>query len=180
MTRAFVNKFRRDETGFMSIDFIFLFPVIIFVMFLALEAGILATRQVMLDRALAETSRTLKLSGGTPPSQEELVQQVCDIANVFPDCTSSVTVEVAPINTNTWDVGAEYIECYDFDNRDGEDAFVPANEYDGGAGSQLMMLKICATFTPLFPYVGLGAKLRKVNETDYSIASAIAYVNEPR
>ncbi|MBV0912804.1 TadE/TadG family type IV pilus assembly protein [Anianabacter salinae] len=176
MIRAIVHKFLRREDAFTSIQFVFLLPLVTLVMGLTIEAGVLATRQVMLDRALAEASRTLKLRSGLLPSQAALIQQVCDTAVVFPDCTNSLTVEVAPIDTVAWDIGAEYIECIDLD----DPGFVPANEFRGGSDNTLVMLRICATFEPLFPYVGLGAKLRRTGERDYTIASAIAYVNEPR
>ena len=57
--------------------------------------------------------------------------------------------------------------------------FVPIQDYDSGGGNDLMLVRLCAVFEPIFPTVGLGAELARVNESDYAIVAAIAYTNEP-
>ncbi len=171
-----IKRFWRREDGLTSLEFVIAFPVVIMVFCSAIEAGVMSTRQVMLNRAMMDTSRTLKLASGSLPTQSVLLSRVCDVAVIIPDCENAVTVEVAPIDTVNWNVGNKLMDCADRDNSN----YVPAAEYEGGGDNELVMLRLCAVFNPLFPTVGLGAQLRRVNESDYAIVSAVAYVNEPR
>jgi hypothetical protein len=48
-----------------------------------------------------------------------------------------------------------------------------------GGGNDVMLVRICAVFEPIFPTLGLGAQLTRVNESDYALVAAAAFVNEP-
>lgn len=163
-----------DESGNASLEFVTLFPLVILLFCSAFEAGVLSIRQVMLDSATTDVVRHLRLASNTPPERSALINLVCERAKVFPDCENAISVELAPIDTTAWDLDRGALGC---NNR--ENGFIPAEEYVAGDNNELMMLRICAVFEPVFPTVGLGATLTRINDTDYAIVSTSAFVNEP-
>ena len=174
MRQKLLKRLYRDERANASLEFVVLFPLVILLFCSAMEAGVLSVRQVMLDSAADDVVRTLRLSSSKSPTKDEINAQVCEKAVIFPDCMNAVTVEMKPIDTDTWDIASDSMNCVDRD-----DGFVPVEEYVSGGRDELMLLRICAVFNPVFPTVGLGAKLSRVNESDYAIVTATAFVNEP-
>ena len=165
-----------DESGNANLEFVALFPLIILLFCSAFEAGTLSIRQVMLDSATHDVVRHLRLASNTPPTRDTLTSLVCDRARVFPDCANSVSVELAAVDTTTWNIDRGAMGC---NNRTADGIFKPATQYIGGDNNDLMILRICAVFEPVFPTVGLGAAITRINATDYAIVSVSAFVNEP-
>jgi hypothetical protein len=174
MTRLSLNRFRRGEEATAATEFVVLFPLVILIFCTAFEAAALTLRQAMLDVAAGEVTRELRLSSGATPGAAELVAFVCDKAVVFPDCENAVSIELAPVDTETWEVSRATMQCIDRD-----DGFVPVQSYVAGGGNDVMLVRICAVFEPIFPTLGLGAQLTRVNESDYALVAAAAFVNEP-
>jgi Flp pilus assembly pilin Flp len=174
MIRFLKSRFAREEDGNTSVEFVTLFPLVILLFCTAFETSVYAVRQVRLDGATTDVVRHLRLASNTPPSRATIAELVCDRAAVIADCENAITVELKPIDTQTWNLSPTAMDCSD---RDG--GFVAAEEYTAGNNNQLMMVRICAVFKPLFPTVGLGAQLKRVNQTDYAMVSASAFVNEP-
>ena len=82
MTRSFVKRldaFRRDSAGNATIEFVVLFPFLIYMLFSIAEAGVLMTRTVMLDRGLDIAIRDLRL-GLTPGVTHDDIKTQISIA----------------------------------------------------------------------------------------------------
>jgi hypothetical protein len=48
-----------------------------------------------------------------------------------------------------------------------------------GGNNELMMVRVCALFRPMFPSTGLGLNLRYDGDGNYAIVATTAFVNEP-
>ena len=167
------RRFLRED-GNSSIEFVIMFPLIILIFCTAFEAAVLSVRQVMLNVAVEDVTRELRIASGFGVTHDRLVDTICDSAVIFPDCQNAISVELAPVDTDTWNVERSAMNCND---RSG--GFTPAQEFAPGTGNSLMMVRICAVFKPVFPHVGLGAKLTRVSDEDYAIVAASAFANEP-
>ncbi|RMD93243.1 MAG: hypothetical protein D6811_05325 [Alphaproteobacteria bacterium] len=171
----FAARLRREEAGTASIEFVVMFPLLILLMATGFEAGLYSTRQALLDYAVEKSVRVLRLNPDDPPSYSEMVDIVCDAAVMVPDCHNAIQVELTPIDTETWDIDPGPVYC-----RDRENDYTPEIVFDeAGGGNRLMLLRLCAVFHPVFPTLGLGARLTRVSENDYAMVATQIFVTEP-
>ncbi len=64
--RSFCNRVRRDEHGSIAMEFVIVFPLLMFFFMMVFETGFIATRSVLLERGLDIAARGLRL--GTDPT----------------------------------------------------------------------------------------------------------------
>lgn len=171
---------RRGDDGTATIEFVLVFPVFLIIFLSAFEAGILMIRQVMLDRALDLTVRDLRLGFLPTPGQSEaeahleLKSVICSRTVVIPECDDSILLEMRPVSRVTWEPLNNAASCVDRS----EDV-QPATVFRAGAQNEMMILRACTVFHPVFPSTGLGMRLPKDGNGDYALLATTAFVNEP-
>lgn len=171
--RARLGRFRRDESGTSTIEFVIVFPVFAFLLCSAAESGILMLRQVMLDRALDLTVRDLRLQEFPAVTHDQVKTRICAEATVIPDCTNAVLVEMRQVNKGAT-LPSTRTPCVD------RAATVQsATTFTQGKDNQMMLIRACAVFDPLFPGAGLGLDLAKDATGAYALISTTAFVVEP-
>jgi hypothetical protein len=75
----------------------------------------------------------------------------------------------------TWDLPAADTPCADRD-----EPIQLLDPLDTGADNEMMLIRACAVFDPIFPMTGLGLKLKKDEfGGGYAIIARSAFVNEP-
>ncbi len=164
----------KQEDGNATIEFVILFPVVMFLFLSAFEIGIFLTRAVLLDRAVDINVRTLRLGTMSPMTSEELKRRICNDALIFPDCMNAMMVELVPISTDTWSFPAEQITCV---NRD-ED-IQPVVEFTPGTENEIMLVRACAVLDPFFSTTPFVMEMPLDASGGYAISAASAFVNEP-
>lgn len=168
--------FRRNEDGNTTIEFVFLFPFFITLFLSAYESGVLMLRTIMLDRAVDISVRDLRLGNWANPTHAQFKDQVCDIATIIPDCENTVLVELRPVSKDTWQPLGANPTCVDRD-----EPIQPVTTFDAGAENEMMLVRACAVFDPMFPGAGLGFRIKELGGTrGYSLVATSAFVNEPR
>lgn len=168
-------RLRRGEDGNASIEFVILFPVFIAVFASAFEAGLVAMRHSMLDRALDLAVRDLRLGDPDLRTHDDLKDAVCNYAGIIPECDESLHLELERISKENWSFRTGQVQCIDRD----ED-ITPAVNFTPGTSNDMMLITACAVFSPMVPISGLGLKLPRVNGGEhYALISMSAYVNEP-
>ena len=55
----------------------------------------------------------------------------------------------------------------------------PVTTFDTGVGDNMMLIRACTKFDPIFPTSGLGFQLPRDNTGAYALVAATAFVNEP-
>lgn len=174
--RRAASRFGRDDSGTSSIEFVILFPVFMTVFFAGFETGLLMLRNAMLERATDLAVRQLRLGTPTPPTFTEFKESVCDNTFFIENCIDRVQVQLNPVNMITWGPLEGDPRC-----RDVESAIDPFDQtnYSVGANNELMMVRICVLFQPIFPGVGHGLGLRYDGQGNYAMVTTTAFVNEP-
>ncbi len=171
---------RRGDDGNVTIEFVLVFPVFLIIFLSAFEAGILMTRQVMLERALDITVRDLRLGFlPTPGLSEaeahlELKATICSRSLIIPDCGNAILLEMRPVSRLTWEPLNNVATCVDR-----SESVQPATVFRAGAQNEMMILRACSVFEPVFPSTGLGMRLPKDGNGDYALLATTAFVNEP-
>ncbi len=168
------RKAREEDGATATIPFVIFLPFFMLLIMSALEMGTLMLRHVMLERALDMSVRDLRLGNWVNPTHAEFKRQVCNRAGVIPDCLNVLLVELRPVSTTTWEPLSAGPICVDR-----AETIQPVTTFDDGVGDEMMLIRACAKFDPIFPTSGLGFQLPKDNTGAYALVSATAFVNEP-
>ena len=174
--RLRASTFARGDSGAATIEFVVIFPAMFLFIANTVETSTVLTRGAMLDQSLDLAVRELRLGTDGPPEFEEFRKLICDANAFLPDCMNALQVELRPYTAAALEEMREEIRCLDR-----SEDIEPLNEtnYVPGAANQIMLVRACASFEPMFPKAGLGAALPKDKNGDYSISAVSAYVQEP-
>ena len=177
------RKFRKQQDGTASVEFVLLFPIFMFVMLTGFESGFYMVRNVMLERAVDVAVRDVRLGNtinapGQPPELAALKQRICDEATVFPDCMNLLQVALRPVAIEPGGVAAikNSLRCID---AAADDEVPQSTHYDTGTENSLMVVQVCALSKPLFPASRLGAGMVRDTEGNYALVTINSFVNEP-
>lgn len=170
-----MRRFRRDENGTMSIEFALWFPIFFSVLGGMAELGVISARHAMLERGLDLAVREVRLRTTNPPQFDELKQIMCDRAAIIPNCDQVLTLEMRPQNLRHFVELPDMAACIDR-----SEEVNPANTFTPGQENELMVLRVCAKFSPIFPTSAIGARLSIDGAGDYALVSTSAYVQEPK
>jgi Flp pilus assembly protein TadG len=172
--RAGLRRLAREEDGTATIPFIIFLPFFMLLVMSSLEMGTLMLRHVMLERALDMSVRDLRLGFWKNATHDDFKRVVCNRAGVIPDCLNVLMIELRPVSTATWEPLASGPICVDR-----AEPIKPVTTFDTGAGDEMMLIRACAKFDPIFPTSGLGFQLPRDNTGAYALIAATAFVNEP-
>jgi Flp pilus assembly protein TadG len=173
--RNWFTRKARAEEGTATIPFVLFFPFFIALVIASLELGLLMVRQVMLERGLDMAVRDLRLGIWNNPTFNGLKQRICNNAGIIPDCMSTLHLELRPVSKVTWEPLSSGPTCV---NRV-EDPN-PDITFNAGVSNEMMLIRACVKFKPMFPSTGLGFSMPKDSAGEYALVSASAFVNEPR
>lgn len=171
--RAF-DRFKRDE-GNATIEFALFFPLLVTMLLSTVEVGILTIRQVMLEQAVDLTVRDLRLGKLIKPTQDDLRNLICDRSSVVPRCSDSLLIELRPVSTVSWTPLGQDTTCKDRSNGD----INPVVDLNPGSSHEMVLIRVCAVFQPVFPSTKLGIHMTKVGLAGYALVVSSAFVNEP-
>jgi hypothetical protein len=169
-----LRRFARRDDGTATVEFVILFPLFIVLMVSGFEAGMLMTRQMMLERGLDLTMRALRLDQIPNPNHDKVKALICKNAMIIPNCEDVVQLELSRVDTTTFAMPLQGNKCVD---RTGNIA--PVLNFNPGNRSELMMVRACAIFDPMFPATGLGVHLPRDASGGYALIATSAFVNEP-
>lgn len=172
--RRLVRRVRRED-GNSTVQFVLAFPLFLMVLMMGFEAGIMLTRQALLERALDIAIRDLRLGTWVDPSHDQFKDRICENAILIRDCDTSLLVELRPVDTATWALPPDPAVCVDR-----EDEMNPVTTFVAGAGNQLMLVRACTVIDPIFPTTPYGLQLPLDGSGGFQLRSASTFVNEPR
>ncbi|QQA43679.1 TadE/TadG family type IV pilus assembly protein [Pelagovum pacificum] len=171
--RRFTRLFRKDKTGNATIEFCIVFPVFMVLTVSAFETGLLMTRQMMLERGLDMAVRAVRLGTGREVDDEALRKMICNGAGIIPECLTELKVEMVELDPRNWTDLPRRPDCVDRNN-----PTAPSRNFVNGGSHELMVLRACALFDPIFPNFGIGIQLTKESKY-YALVSTSVFVMEP-
>ena len=87
---------------------------------------------------------------------------------------TNLLIELRPVSTTTWTPLAEQTTCK---NRD--EVINPAVTLNPGIAHEMVLVRVCAVFDPIFPTTRLGISLEIDELGGYALVASSAFVNEP-
>lgn len=172
-----LRRFRRQENANATVEFVILFPLLWVVLISTVELGLINLRQSQLERALDLTVRDLRLTTGSAPEHDDIRDQICDISGFIDNCATSLRLEMVQLDPFNWtpiNTEPQCIERIEDAQPVTDDSFVPGDSND------LMLIRACMKFEPVFSDWGLGDKLEKDPDGRVALYAASAFVQEPR
>ena len=173
-----IFRFRKDEDGNPTVEFVFLFPVFIGLFLMGFESGYFMVRSVLVERAVDTAVRDVRLGNGKVPSFALLKARICEQAAIIPDCLNSIQIEMQPIAITPGGTIPVRTSAKCIDQLSADDPVTGTN-YDVGQENQMMMVRVCALSKPLFPTTGIGVGMQADANGNYAIVATTAFVNEP-
>ena len=165
----------RREDGNATLEFVILFPMFIFLLVSTVELGFITIRHTMLDRAVDLTVRDIRLGTGNAPQYDQIRDAICERAPVIPDCQDNVKIEMIRMDLRAWTPPPADYDCINH-----EETVQPVRTFTNGMENEMMLLRICAMFEPIFPLSGLGRDLKANSATGFTaMVTATAFVQEP-
>ncbi|MGI3166089.1 TadE/TadG family type IV pilus assembly protein [Pseudooceanicola sp. 200-1SW] len=172
--RLRLHRFRRREEGSVTVEFVILFPIIVIMFMSTVELGMLTVRQTMMEQGLNLAVRDLQIGLTENVDHDTIKELICDYAGLLPDCDNSLKLEMMPVDLRAYTTLPEDVDCVDR----AEDVN-PVRTFTNGQSNELMILRACLKFAPLFPNVGLGRNFGTDANGDAIMFALSAFVNEP-
>ena len=173
------QKLRRDEGGAAAVEFAFIGPLFLAMIFSLLEMGFYMTRIATLDNAVADAAKFIYTGAASTgsPDQEDVEEFICGKAFWYSKCRENITVEVVPVTDFTGTTAGD-ATCQDSEDNDD---IKPTVTYNPGSSSQIVLLRVCLTANTFTPGLqrSLGMALVDTETNRTQIVSTIAFMNEP-
>ncbi|WP_264212879.1 TadE/TadG family type IV pilus assembly protein [Leisingera thetidis] len=170
-----LRRFREREDGNSTVGFAITIPAFLMIMMSTVELGMINLRHSQLERALDQTVRDIRLTTGSNPQHDDIRDSVCNLSGFIDECTTSLRLEMVQVDPFNWAPIDPDPDCI---NRI-EDV-QPVRNFVSGQSNELMLIRACMKFNPIFPTWGLGADLSKDDDGRISLIATSAFVQEPR
>ena len=174
--RNFLGRFRREEDGQMLLEFAILTPLVFTAFLTAVELGFYKTRHLFLDRGLDMAVRNVRLNTGTDYTHSDIKDMVCDFAGFLNNCDSQLKLEMSPVDPRAFTELAADEDC-----TDASQPVNPSRTFVLGGQNELMLLRACYKFDPVFRTSGLGYDFATSGDGAgmAKMVSIAAFVQEP-
>ena len=169
-----LGLFRKADSGTASVEFVLVFPVFLTLMLFSIELGFVTLRHTLLERGLDMAAREIRLSTGSVPQHNAIKQSICDNAVFILNCSTNLRLEMDTADLRDFNSLSSDVQCTD----KAEEA-APVFKVVPGQQNQLMLLRACLKYDPLFPGATLGNALSKDTSGQVRIVSMTAFVQEP-
>ena len=154
-------------------EFIIVFPLVMWFFMTIFETGFIATRIVLLEHGLDVASRELRLGLDPSVNHERFKQRVCERSKILMNCDRDLVLEVVELDL-TSAYPQNQANCID---RTGE--IDPTITFNPGGRNRIMFVRACMIIDPLFPGLGITLGLPKDSSGGFQSVAYTAFMNEP-
>lgn len=168
-----LRTFLADQAGNATMEFVIVFPVLMWFVLTIFETGFIATRVVLLERGLDIAARDLRLGIDPTMDHDALKQRVCDSSAILVNCERDLVLEVVELDINSA-YPQNQANCID---RTGE--IEPTVTFNPGGRNRIMFVRACMIVDPIFPGLGITLGLQKDSSGGLQMVAYTAFMNEP-
>ena len=164
------RRFRRDEGGYSSAEFVIVATTFLTGFFWIFETGLIMTKQMMLERAVDMTVRQMRLASSPVFTHDKIRDDICELAMIIDNCKQDLLLEMDVVDL---DVGfTKDVKC-----RNKEHDVTPVTVWTPGLRSEIVYMRACAIIDPMMPN-GI-ALFPGVTAAGIPLFADTAFVNEP-
>ncbi|MEW9919430.1 TadE/TadG family type IV pilus assembly protein [Marimonas sp. MJW-29] len=170
-----LGRFRRNEDGaILLIEFCIFVPLLFSAFLMAVEMGVYSMRQMYLDRGLDMAVRFVRLNTNAGYTHDDIKQMVCDNSGWLENCDSTLRLEMVRVNPRQFAAFDQSADCVDT-----SEPILPVRGFALGEQNEMMLLRACVKFDPVYPTSGLGKAFEKDGSGQARMISIAAFVQEP-
>jgi Flp pilus assembly protein TadG len=173
-----LRQFLADEHGGPTVEFVVLFAPLLYLIFTIGELGVFMMRAVMIERGLDMAMRDVRLgtieTGEDETEVEAVRRRICEEAFLLFGCEDRLLIEVTPL-ADVSSFGTSEVNCVN----SSDPSLSPADKFTPPGREQITFVRACLVSSPIFPGVGLGAQLPRLEGGGYGIIAETAFMNEP-
>lgn len=173
LRRSFARLWQNEE-GSATVEFAIIFPFFISLFLSSVEMGMITLRHAMLERGLDMAVRDIRLSTGAAPQHDKIKDDVCDYAGLIPNCSTSLRLEMVQVDLRNAVSLPKKVDC-----TDASKPVEPVRSFVNGQENDMMILRACVKFDPIFPTSGLGKQLKTDGAGQAALVAVAAFVQEP-
>ncbi|TNF19610.1 MAG: pilus assembly protein [Rhodobacteraceae bacterium] len=170
-----VSRFAKDESGVITVDFVIVMSAMALILGGSVEMGYMNVRHGMLERGLDMAVRDIRLSTGTVPDYDDLRASICERASIIGNCQENLRLEMKVVDPRDFDPIPAGADC-----QNAVQVPRPLRSFQSGADNEMMLIRACLMFEPLFPTTGLAAHLPADGDGYIPMVATSAFVQEPR
>ncbi|RLK11101.1 TadE/TadG family type IV pilus assembly protein [Ruegeria conchae] len=178
--RIRAQRFWRKEDGASSsIEFMFWFPLFLYVAYSGMDLGLISFRHADLERSLDMTIREVRLNR-LPPGEDTwdhalLKKMVCENA-IISDCSENLALEMKSIDPRVGNQLDPTPYCVDTPAtiRKPEDV-----AFELGTSNEMMIIRACLEVSPVFGLSMMNDLVRQDNDGQWEIHASSVFVHEP-
>ncbi|MCD9148630.1 TadE/TadG family type IV pilus assembly protein [Pseudophaeobacter flagellatus] len=171
-----LRRFRRDSAATVTIEFVLLIPLYFAILVSTVELGLVNLRHTQLERALDIAVREIRLNTGAVADHDTMRDMICDLSGLIKDCESSLRLEMVQLDPFAWVPVDPTPDCIS----DPKEINPPRGFNQAGASNDLMLIRACMRFKPIFSNWGLGEDLADADAVGLvSLIATSAFVQEP-
>lgn len=170
-----LSRFRRDEQGSATIEFVLYFSVLFVILAAAIELANINLRHAMLERAVEVAVRDIRLSTGEVPTFQEVRTKICEEAQVLDECESNLMLEMKQVTPTNFASLPEAPDCIN-SQQDPR----PVRQFEPGQDNELMLIRACLKYNPVLPTAPLAAAIDTDDDGYAKLIVRSAFVQEPR
>ncbi len=179
MMRVFktaLRRFARREDGQLIAEFALVIPLIFTIFLTTVELGIYSMRQMFLDRGLDMAVRQVRLNTSARFDHVAIKTMICNFAGFIDNCDSQLQLEMAPIDLRNFTGLDTTVGC-----TDAAQPVQPVTQFINGGQHEMMLMRACYKFDPIFPTSGLGYEMAENGDGAgmAKMVSMTAFVQEP-
>lgn len=170
-----LRRFSKEENGgIFVIEFVILLPVIFAVFLMSVEMSLFSLRQIHLTRGMEQTVRYIRLHTNEVMTHNQIKDMVCTNSGNVGDCSLTLRLEMVMVNPRTFATLNKEIDCVDQSL-----PIEPERGFSLGKQHELMLLRACVKFDPLFKTSNFGFKFETDGSGQASLFAISAFVQEP-
>lgn len=170
-----LRRFIRGERGNVTIEFVFYTVVLFGLLGAGVEMGSINLRRALLERAVDVAVRDIRLGTGNIPSYWNVKKKICREASFSGDCENNLMLEMVQVDPRNFTKLDDEAQC-----RNAREDPKPVRNFVSGDDNDLMLLRACLKFTPIFPTSGLAAQIQQDRKGYAHLIVTSSFVQEPR
>lgn len=175
--KSALRRFGRKEDGQLLVEFALVIPLLFTIFMTSVEMGIYQMRQMFLDRGLDMAVRNVRLNTSVSYDHVQVKTMICNFAGFIDNCDSQLKLEMVTVDLRNFAGLDTTVDCTDTSQ-----PFLPVRNFVNGAQHQMMLMRACYKFEPIFATTGLGYAMSQKADGGgmVKMTSMAAFVQEPQ
>jgi hypothetical protein len=170
-----LRRFRSQTDAVVTVEFAILMPLYFMFLTSTVDLGLVILRQSQLERAVDVVVRDIRLNTAANLEHDVVRDNICAVSGFIDNCATSLRLEMVQLDPFAWTGVNPKPECTSSPEEIQPVLELPKNRQS----NDLMLIRACMSFKPLFIGWGLGEDIAN-DEGLVSLVAISAFVQEPR